>query len=115
MTTPRTGKRGGSDPRDQEIKALREAFRQQGRRFELLTELSRRLASTLDPGTVLREVVDAACELTGARYGALGVFDASGRILEFTTHGITENQSPKANSAIFLAIALEPPVVGGFR
>ena len=90
MTTRKTGKRG--DPRDQEIKSLREAYRQQGRRFELLTELSRRLASTLDPGTVLKEVVDAACELTSARYGALGVFDASGYIREFTTHGVTDEE-----------------------
>ena len=94
MTTRRTGKRGGpgGDPREQELSELREAYRQQGRRFELLTELSHRLASPLDPGAVLREVVDAACELTGARYGALGVFDASGHIREFTTHGVTEKQ-----------------------
>ncbi|MCH8198494.1 MAG: GAF domain-containing protein, partial [Chloroflexi bacterium] len=94
MTTRRTSKRGGPGgaPRDREITDLREAYRQQGRRFELLTELSRRLASTLDPGAVLKEVVDAACELTDARYGALGVFDASGRIREFTTHGVTENE-----------------------
>ena len=75
MTTRRTGEPGGpgGDPRDQEVSDLREAYREQGRRFELLTELSRRLTATLDPAQVLREVVDAACELTGARYGALGV------------------------------------------
>ena len=85
MTTDEPG-------RDREVEELREAYRQQGRRFELLTELSLRLTATLDPADILREVVDAACELTGARYGALGVFDASGRIREFTTHGLTEDE-----------------------
>lgn len=38
---------------------------------------------------MLQEVVDAACELTGARYGALSVFDADGRIQQFITCGIS--------------------------
>ncbi len=37
------------------------------------------VTSDLDLPQVLRRIVDAAMELTGARYGALGVLDASGR------------------------------------
>src|SRR5690606_40651615 len=37
------------------------------------------VTSDLDLPLVLRRIVEAAMELTGARYGALGVLDASGR------------------------------------
>ncbi len=57
--------------------------------FSLLCDLSLRITSSLDLPTVLQEVVDAACELTGARYGALGIFDAAGRIQPLITHGVT--------------------------
>ena len=38
--------------------------------------------------TVLLEVVDCACSLTNARYGALSVFDASGEVRDLITFGI---------------------------
>jgi len=42
------------------------------------------------PG-ILRRIVEAACKLTGARYGALGVLDVSGKALsEFVHVGIDE-------------------------
>lgn len=50
------------------------------RKLTLFADLTRKIAATLDPADLLREVVDAACQMTGARYGALGVFDASGKI-----------------------------------
>lgn len=50
------------------------------------------MASSLDLSTVLRETVEAACELTGARYGALAVFDSSGRVTQFQTNGVTLKQ-----------------------
>jgi len=39
--------------------------------------------------TLLQRIVDAACEVTGARYGALGVAGEDGRLVEFITTGIT--------------------------
>ena len=43
------------------------------------------------PNTLLTRIVDAACGLVGARYGALGVLSADGRHLSrFITHGIDE-------------------------
>lgn len=57
-----------------------------------LSQLGLQITSSLNLTTVLQQVVDAACELTGARYGALGVFDNSGHIQQFITHGITEEE-----------------------
>lgn len=50
------------------------------------------MTSSLDLSTVLQTVVDAACDLTGARYGALLVSDPFGAIQEFITHGITDRE-----------------------
>ncbi len=45
--------------------------------------------SELSLDALLHRLVEAAAELTGARYAALGVIDASGSELEqFLTHGI---------------------------
>ena len=57
-----------------------------------MSEVSRRVTESLDIETVLQEVVDGARSLTGARYGAIGVFDDSGRVQEFTTSGITPEE-----------------------
>jgi len=44
------------------------------------------------PSTLLTRIVDAACELVGARYGALGVLSADGRNLSrFITHGVDDS------------------------
>jgi len=45
-----------------------------------------------DPTEVLQEVVNAAAQLIGARYAALAVFDASGRVATFLTYGITPEE-----------------------
>ena len=50
------------------------------------------VTSELSLDALLRRLVDAAAELTGARYAALGVIDASGSELEqFVTHGIDDD------------------------
>jgi hypothetical protein len=41
---------------------------------------------------VLQAVVEAACDLTQARYGALGVFDEDGTVTTFVTHGISPEE-----------------------
>ena len=49
------------------------------------------VTSELSLDTLLHRLVDAAAELTGARYAALGVIDANGAELEqFITHGIDD-------------------------
>ncbi|MFN8217360.1 MAG: GAF domain-containing sensor histidine kinase [Solirubrobacterales bacterium] len=62
----------------------------QGRHRRLL-DVGATIVSELDLELVLRAVVEAACELTGARYGALGVLDGEREELErFIHHGIDE-------------------------
>ncbi len=61
------------------------------RRLELLIETGRTLVSELDLEAVLQRVLDAARELTSARYAAVGVLDEDGAALErFLTVGIDE-------------------------
>jgi signal transduction histidine kinase len=58
-------------------------------RLRALIETGMALTSELSLSTLLQRLVEAAAELTGARYAALGVIDASGTTLErFVTHGI---------------------------
>jgi signal transduction histidine kinase len=52
------------------------------------------VTSDLDLPQVLRRIVEAAMELTGARYGALGVLDASGRerLAQFIPLGLSDDE-----------------------
>ena len=53
------------------------------------------IASDLDLNTTLQRIVDAAAELSGARYAALGVLDEGvpvRRVREFVTHGISADE-----------------------
>jgi signal transduction histidine kinase len=57
--------------------------------LQRLLQVGTEVVSELDHETVLQRVLDAARELTGARYAALGVLDAERRELErFLTSGI---------------------------
>jgi two-component system, NarL family, sensor histidine kinase DevS len=58
-------------------------------RLRALFSASLAVSSELSLDAVLHRIVEAAAELTGARYAALGVIDASGTELEqFLTHGV---------------------------
>jgi signal transduction histidine kinase len=50
------------------------------------------IGSDLDLHHVLDRIVVSACELTGARYGALGVIGDDGRLSDFLTHGVDDEQ-----------------------
>ena len=59
------------------------------RRLERLLELGRSLVEDLDLELVLKRVLDAARELTGARYAALGILDEKREALDqFLTVGL---------------------------
>src|SRR4051812_18842654 len=61
-------------------------------RLRALFEAVLAVSSELSLEALLRRLVEAAAELTGARYAALGVIDASGAELEqFITHGIDDD------------------------
>ncbi|MGQ0483588.1 MAG: sensor histidine kinase [Pseudonocardia sp.] len=76
---------------------LRELVERAGKVIESEGRLDRLLdavvavASDLSLPDVLRRIVESACELVGARYGALGVLDPSGRTLsDFVTVGLDD-------------------------
>jgi signal transduction histidine kinase len=51
------------------------------------------ISSDLDLHPVLNRIVESACRITQARYGALGVLDTVGRgLAEFVTYGLTDEQ-----------------------
>ena len=52
------------------------------------------VAMTSDPDQhrVLQRIVDAACELAGARYGFLGIVDAAGSFSDYVLHGMTPEE-----------------------
>jgi len=83
------------DRRERELSNLRADNERLRRRLVTLSQLGERIASSLDIDKVFQEVVDSACTLTGARYGALGVFDAGGRIEQFVTHGLTRQEQER--------------------
>ena len=71
-----------------ENEALRE-------RLSVLSEASLRISRSLDVDTVLQGVIDGACSLTKARYGALVAFDDSGGIETLITSGVTPEERPR--------------------
>ena len=50
------------------------------------------LASEHDLDTILHRIVELAVQLTGARYGALGVLGTDGGLTDFISMGVTEEQ-----------------------
>ena len=71
----------------QENKGLRD-------RLSRLSEASLRISQSLNLDTVLQGVIDSACSLTEARYGALVAFNDSGGIETLFTSGITPQERP---------------------
>ena len=69
-----------------ELKRENEALRE---RLSRLSEASLRINESLDPDTVLQEVMDSARALTGARYGGITTLDESGRLVDFITSGLS--------------------------
>ena len=61
-------------------------------RFSSLTAAMLRISASLDLPTVLREVVEGARALTGARYGAIATIDETGEPQDFVTSGFTEQE-----------------------
>lgn len=68
------------------------------------------ISSDLDQRSVLTRIVEAACELTGAQYAALGVIGHDGSLVEFVTTGLDDQQRaligdlPRGNGILGLII-----------
>ena len=78
-------KQKSPDPREREIEVLRE-------RLSRLSAAVLRVSASLELDTVLREVVDSARALTGARYGMIVTVDADGAVEDFVTSGFTPTE-----------------------
>ena len=74
---------------DQLVERAQDVKRTQGRLRGLLQAIET-VAGELTLETVLRNVVEAACELANARYGALGVIGSDGGLEQFIHVGIDE-------------------------
>ena len=74
------------DTDDDLLRMENEALKQ---KLSELTTASVRISDNLDAESVFQEVIDSACQLTGARYGALLTFLSSGEIREFYTCGLS--------------------------
>lgn len=61
-------------------------------RSAMLLEAGMALSSELSLSAVLERIVTVATEITGARYGALGVLGPEGRITEFIATGVTDEE-----------------------
>ena len=75
-----------------ELRRENEALRD---RLSGLSEASLRINRSLDLDSVLQGVIDGACSLTRALYGALVAFDDSGGIETLITSGITPEERPR--------------------
>ncbi|MDC3953986.1 sensor histidine kinase [Polyangium jinanense] len=69
----------------------RDAERREARRLRLLRDVAMAIEAAIPLRELLRRLVEQACELTRARYGALGVLDAKGTGLsDFVYVGVSE-------------------------
>ena len=61
-------------------------------RVSALSAAILRISATLDVDTVLREIVDSARALTGARYGMIATLDGAGAIEDFVAPGLSPEE-----------------------
>ena len=62
------------------------------KRVSRLNSAILRIGGSLDIDTVLREAVEGARDLTGARFAAVATADENGNALDYVTSGLTEEQ-----------------------
>lgn len=85
-------------------------------RDRMLIEAGLTLSAELDLDAVLQRIVELACDITGARYGALGVLDENRRIERFITTGLSDEERdaigdpPTGHGILGLLIELGEPL-----
>ncbi len=64
------------------------------------------ISSDLDLHSVLDRIIVAACQITGAQYGAIGVIgQGGGELVDFVTHGLTDGGARRDRGASRAATA----------
>ncbi|HKC29689.1 MAG TPA: GAF domain-containing protein [Jatrophihabitans sp.] len=100
---------------DDLIAHARQVKKAQGRLRGLLRAIET-ITSDLSLERVLRSIVEAGCELTGSRYGALGVIGSDGRLEQFIHVGIDDETAkrigplPKGRGLLGALIAEPRPI-----
>ena len=72
------------------------------------------VSSDLELSAVLRRIVESACQLVDAKYGALGVLGPQGEeLVEFVTHGVTDEEraaiGPQPHGRGLLGLIIRSP------
>ncbi|MCP4659276.1 MAG: GAF domain-containing protein, partial [bacterium] len=80
------------------VDQMQQELEQQNRELESLRIAGLDVASELSLDTVLLKVVDQACNLIGARFGALSVYDQSDALQSFVTSGISDVERAQIGS-----------------
>ena len=86
------GRQGAPVKKPDELRRENEALRE---RITRLSAAILRISASLDLNTVLQEVIESACALTGARYGGITTLDQEGQVQDFLTSGITPDEHRK--------------------
>ncbi|KRE62934.1 GAF domain-containing sensor histidine kinase [Nostocoides sp. Soil756] len=74
-----------------ELRSRAQASSRSQQRLEALLDAVMAITAGLDLPEVLTRIVDCACDLVDATYGALGVLGPDGEhLVEFVTHGLTQ-------------------------
>ncbi len=77
----------------QELLGRVDEFMEYQERLRALLDAVVGIGADLDLNSTLDRIVSAACELAGARYGALGVVGPDGRrLVRFITHGVSPDE-----------------------
>ena len=71
---------------------LRQRFETLENRISSLCAAVLRVSASLDHETVLREIVESARALTGARYGLIATVDDNGQPQDLVTAGLTADE-----------------------
>ncbi len=87
---PESGKEG-SMPSPDEMRRKIETLED---RVPKLSAAILRISVSLDVNTVLQEVVESACVLTGARYGVIMAADEMGQVQEYVAFGMDPERLP---------------------
>ena len=83
---------GAYRPADDVVTATSPVAPEQTDRLRGLLDAVVTIGSDLSLPDVLRRIVESACRLSGARYGALGVVGAERRLSQFITVGLTDEE-----------------------